>query len=250
MRHHMSSLSSTDYFLERSYMRPIFIILLITVFFFSASARENSSLEIAKDTLKAHGGEKLLKMRTMVLKGAGTVTAPGSNQIIPITFVIVLSNDKYRFDLDGGLVFNFKQIFDGEEAFTSMDGVNVAPINLTGLPLLTKIEESGFVVSELPDKLKNQKKGFRVTSPQGYYTDFIIDEKTSLVKEYGGKYEVNGRPGSTSVEIQKYREVEGVMLPEKYLQRIESGQFSSYGDFKAKEILVNIPVDAGLFAKP
>jgi hypothetical protein len=230
-------------------MKYSLVILLLVTLVFSVSAREDSPLEMAKATLKAHGGEKFLKMQTMVLRGSGTVTAPGSNQIIPVKFVIVLSNDKYRFDLDGGSFFFFKQIFNGEQAFTSMDGVNVAPVNLVGLPVLAKIEESGFAVSELPEKLK-KKKGFRVTAPQGYYTDFVVDEKTSLVKEFSGKYEVNGRTGNTSVEIRKYREVEGVMLPEKYLQLIESGQFSSNADFTAKEILVNIPVDGGVFAQP
>jgi hypothetical protein len=227
-------------------MKRIRLVLLLLLAF-SVSARANTAKEMAKATLKAHGGENLTKMQTLVLRGSGTVTSPGSVQTIPVNFVIVLANERYRFDLNGIPVFNFKQIFNGTVSSTSMDGVNVAPVNLVGLPVLAKIEAEGVVISELPEKLKAKKKGFRVTSPEGFYTDFIIDEKTSLVKEYSGKYEVNGIGGHTAVSIEKYREVEGVMIHEKYSQKIETGQFSSYGEFTAKEILVNTAVSDDVF---
>lgn len=231
-------------------MKYILLIFLLITCFFSGMAQDASPLEMAKATLKAHGGENFLKMQSMVLRGTGTVTAPGTIQQIPVKFTIVLSKEKYRFDLDGAAFFLFKQIFNGEQVFTSMDGINVPPIDLVGLPVLTKIEESGFSVSELPEKLKKKKKGFRITTPQGFYTDFVVDEKNSLVKEFSGKYQINGMEGNTSVEIQKYREVNGIMLPEKYLQLFESGQFSSNGNFTAKEMMINMPVDDGVFAKP
>jgi hypothetical protein len=127
-----------------------------------------------------------------------------------------------------------------------MAGISLPPMNRLGLPLLTKLDDTGFVVSGLPEKLK-KKKGFRITSPEGYYTDFIVDEKTLQVKEYESSYEVNGRTVTTSVAVSKYRDVEGVLLNERFSQRLDMGQFTSYADFKAKEILVNSEVRDDVF---
>ena len=99
----------------------------------------------------------------------------------------------------------------------------------------------GFIVVPLRDKLKS-KKGFRVTSPEGYYTDFIVDDKTNLVKSYESSYSINGRDVTTSVEIDKTRNVDGVFIPEKYAQRFDLGALTVYSEFKAKEILVNSKV--------
>ncbi len=230
-------------------MKKVLMIPLFAIFALCVSAQENPSLEIAKNTLKAHGGEKLVQMKTMVIRGTGTVTQPGGIQIIPVTFAIVLSNEQYRFDLNGAPVFNFKQISDGKTTFSSMEGVSLPPINLIGLPVLAKIGEKGFVVLDLPEKLK-KKKGFRVTTADGTYTDFIIDEKTSLVKEYRSTYKVNGREATTVVEIDKYRNVDGAIINEKFSQRLEIGQFSSFGEFNAKEMMVNGKIDGDVFSIP
>ena len=100
-------------------------------------------------------------------------------------------------------------------------------------------------VSALPDKSK--KKGFRITSPEGYYTDFFIDEKTNHIKSYEASYDYNGRKITTSVEIDKMREVSGVFVPERYAQRFDTGQFTIYANFKAKEILVDTEVADDVF---
>jgi hypothetical protein len=50
-----------------------------------------------------------------------------------------------------------------------------------------------------------------------------VDEKTGMVKGYESSYEINGRAVSTSVEIAKVREVEGVKVPERFAQRFDLG---------------------------
>ena len=93
-----------------------------------------------------------------------------------------------------------------------------------------------------------KKYGFRITAPEGFYTDFFIDEKTGLIKSYESEYEMRGRTITTSVEINKVRDVDGVKVPERYAQRFETGQLTIYADFKAKEILVNSVVADKIFS--
>jgi hypothetical protein len=109
------------------------------------------------------------------------------------------------------------------------------------------MEQQGYIVAALPDKSK-KRTGFRITSPEGYFTDFFVDEKNGEVKEYEAAYDFNGRNVTTSVEIKKLRDVDGVKVPEKYYQRFELGFATIYADFKAKDILVNSEVADDVFA--
>lgn len=206
---------------------------------------DNASLDLAKMTVTAHGGDNLKKMKTLDVRGSVEVTTTQFPQAIPATFATIFSGDKYRLEITNPFQ-PLKQVYDGERTSSSINGFDFPPINRLGLPLLQHIDEKMFVVSALPEKLK-KKKGFRITSPEGYYTDFFVDDKTAQIKGYESSYNLNGREVTTSVEIDKFRTVEGVVLPEKYSQRFDLGQLTVYANFKAKEILVNTPVAESLF---
>ena len=120
------------------------------------------------------------------------------------------------------------------------------PLDKIGMELLRKINEKDYTVSALPEKWK-KKKGFRITSPEGFYTDFFIDEKTGQVKGYEASYDIKGKTITTAVEIDKIREVDGVKVPERYAQRFETGTLTVYADFKAKSIMVNSPLADDIF---
>lgn len=207
---------------------------------------DSTPLELAKATLLAHGGDKFKNAKTIVMRGSVEVTAPNSTQTLPAGFAIIMAGERYRFDISAPPILNFQQISDGQQTYSSMAGVVLPPMNRLGLPMLAKIGEQGFVVSALPEKLK-KKKGFRITSPEGYYSDFIIDEKTLQVKEYESSYDFNGHTATTSVSISKYRDVDGVLLNERFSQRLDMGTITSYADFKAKDILVNSEVADDVF---
>lgn len=212
-----------------------------------AVAQTSSATAQAKATLAAHGGEKLVNMKSLVLRGSAELTAESSSQTIPAAFAIVQEGKKFRFDIQSPF-FNFQQIFDGRQHFSSVGGFNF-PIDKTGLGVLVNIDQPGFAVSDLPEKFK-KKKGFRLTTPEGFYTDFIIDEKTNQVKEFESSYEVNGYELTTSVAVDKYREVEGVLVNEKFSQRLQTRQGTFYAGFKAKDILINSDVGADVFVLP
>ncbi len=201
-------------------------------------------LDLAKMALAAHGGDKFKNMKTLVVRGTADVSGSPSTTF-PATFATIYAGDKYRLEITNPLQ-PFKQIYDGQETYSSINNFTLPPINRLGLPLLPKIEDKGFAVSALPD-LKKKKTGFRITSPEGFYTDFFVDDKTGEVKGYEASYEINGRAVTTAVEIDKLREVEGVKIPEKYAQRLETGSFTVYVAFKAKEITVNSTIPDDIF---
>lgn len=205
----------------------------------------SSPLELAKATVAAHGGDKLRNMKSLVLRGSVDVTGAFS-MVIPATFMLAISGDKYVFELNNPIQ-PLKQISDGKQ--TSSSGYQLPPVTSLGFPLLPKIGEAGYVIAGLPEARKN-KKGFRVTTADGFYTDFFIDEKTSQIKGYESAYDVDGRIVTTSVEIDEFQTVEGVIVPKRYSQRFDLGEITAYGNFKTKEILVNSQIEDSVFAIP
>ena len=211
----------------------------------SAVSNSKTPLELAKATIVAYGGDKFKSMKTLVVRGTADVSgSPAAT--FPATFAMILSGDKYRLEVTNP-VQPFKQTYDGQQTSSSLNGFSLPPINRLGFPLLQRVEEKDFTVSALPEKSK-KKNGFRITAPEGYYTDFFIDEKTGMVKSYESEYEIRGRAITTSVQIDKVREVDGVKIPERYAQRFDLGQVTIYADFRAKEILVNSAVTDSIFA--
>ncbi len=208
-------------------------------------SKNASPLELARATLKIYGGDKFKDMKTLVVRGTADVSGSPTTTF-PATFATIYAGEKYRLEISNPFQ-PFKQIFDGQTTSSSVRGFELPPLNRLGLPLLPKIDAKDFAVSALPEKNK-KKSGFRITAPEGFYTDFVIDEKTGMIKSYESSYEINGRNVTTSVEIDRVREVDGVKVPELYAQRFDIGQFVVYVDFKAKEILVNSPVADELFS--
>lgn len=207
---------------------------------------ENSADELAKKAVMAHGGDKLKNMKNLIISGGINVTTSFSAQSFPGTFNMVFAGDKYRLEINS--IQSFKQIYDGQQTFSSMGAsFSMPPINKIGLPVLAKIGEQGYTVSALPEKL-SKKSGFRVTTPEGYFTDFILDAKTNQVKEYESAYQISGREVTTSVAIDKYREIDGVLVNEKFAQRFDMGQVGTiYAEFKAKDVLVDSKLDDDIF---
>jgi hypothetical protein len=213
-----------------------------------ASANKfDAEIALAKLALEAHGGSKLKAMKTLIVLGSVDVTTSAMAQAIPATFVTIFSNDKYRIEIANPFQ-PFKQIYDGTQTSSTLrGGFTLPPINKLGFPLLPRIGETGFIITSLPED-KKKKKGFRMTSPDGYHTDFFLDEKSNQIKGYDSSYDLNGRTVTTSVEIDKLRVVDGVTVPEKYSQRFDTEQLTIYASFKAKDILVNSQVADDVFA--
>jgi hypothetical protein len=202
--------------------------------------------DLAKAALTAHGGEKLKQMRSLLMRGSVDLNV--NNQSIPATFYTVISGDKYSFEINNPFQ-PLKQVYDGHQTFSTIRGFSLPPITSLGFPLLPKVGENGFVISPVGD-LKKKKKGFRITTPDGFYTDFFVDEKTGQIKGYESSYEVSGRSVTTSVEIDEFQTVDGIVVPKKYSQRFDLGQMTAYASFKIKEILINSTIADDVFDMP
>ncbi len=205
-----------------------------------------SPLDIAKTALLVHGGEKLKKIKSLVMKGSVDLSFNG--QGIAGAFSTAFSGDKYFFEINNPLQ-PLKQVYDGQQTYSSIPGFSLPPVTSLGFPLLPRIGDTGYVITALGDG-KKKKKGFRVTTPEGFYTDFFINEKTGLVRSYESSYEVSGRVITTSVEIDEYETVDGIVVPKKYSQRFDLGQLTAYASFKTKTILVNSAIEAEAFSIP
>jgi len=198
----------------------------------------------AKAAFDAHGGAKLKSIKTLVIKGGVDVTV--QTQSLPGGFSTVISGDKYILDIQTTFQ-SIKQTFDGTNTISSLNGITLPPVTTLGFPLLPRLGDNGYVVSPVPVG-KRKGKGFRLTAPDGFYTDFYLDEKTGLISSYESAYEMDGRTFTTSIAVDKYRIVDGVTVPERYSQRFDLGPITAYANFKAKDILINSKIDDSVFS--
>lgn len=205
-----------------------------------------AEIALAKLALEAHGGEKLRTMKTLISRGSVDITTSAFNQAIPATFVVILAKEKYRFEIANPFQ-PVKQVFDGVNTSTTIQGgMTLPPVTRLGFPLLPMVGQQGFIITSLPEG-KKKAKGFRMTSPDGYYTDFYVNEKTNQIKGYDSSYDIGGRIVTTSVEIDAFRIVDGITVPDKYAQRFDTEQVTVYALFKTKEILINKEVADDVF---
>lgn len=224
--------------------KSIFAILIVLFVATFISANDLDHQVAAKKAFEAHGGEKLKSMRSLVVRGSAEIS--GSPQVtFPATFSTIFSGDKYLLEITNPFQ-PLRQVSDGNSTQSSLPGFSLPPVTRLGLPMLQRIGDEGFKVEPLPEKFK-KRPGFRVVSPEGFYTDFLVDAKTGAIKSYESAFEIDGRLVSTSVEVDRVRDVDGVKIPERYSQRLELGQFTVYVTFRATEILVNSEMDTSIF---
>jgi len=201
----------------------------------------STPIELARAALAAQGGDKFKNVKSMMLIGSADLYAPNSASSIPGKFVIVTVGDKVRIEIDARPIFNFKQVYDGQQSYSSMPGVQMPPASKFGLPVLAKFDQPGYTVSALPDKKK--LRGFRVVDAEGNTTDFYVDLATARVMQYLTPY--NGYTFGT--ENSKFKEVEGVLIPFSFSQRLEMQQGAFFAEYKVKEVKLNQPIGDDVF---
>ena len=194
---------------------------------------ESTPLDLAKAAFTAQGGEKFRAVQNMMLRGSVSLYPPNSPQSIPGSFSIVTANDKLRMEIDARPIIVFKQIFDGEQSYSSMPGVEVPPLSKFGLGVLTKFDQPGYKVSTIPNKKK--LRGFRIADPEGYTTDFYIDATNGRVMEFFLMY--GGYTFGTANS--KFKEVDGVLIPFSFSQRFEMPQGAFFAEYSVKEAKLN-----------
>jgi hypothetical protein len=206
-----------------------------------AISATSTPIELARSALAAQGGDKFKNLKSMMLIGSADLYAPNSASSIPGKFVILTAGDKVRIEIDARPIFNFKQVYDGQQSYSSMPGVQMPPASKFGLPVLAKFDQPGYIVSALPDKKK--LRGFRIVDSEGNTTDFYVDPATARVMQYLTPY--NGYTFGT--ENSKFKEVEGVLIPFSFSQRLEMQQGAFFAEYKVKEVKLNQPIGDDVF---
>lgn len=210
----------------------------------SAITATTAPLDLARAALAAHGGEKFKTLKSLILRGSVDLYAPNSTQPRPGNFIIVTAGDKARVEVDASPIIAFKQIDDGERSYSSLPNVQLPPLSRFGMNVLGKIDQSGFTVTAIPDKKKH--RGFRIADAEGYATDFYIDPANGRVMSFLINY--NGYVFGT--EHKKFKDVEGVLIPSNFSQRLEMTQGAFFADYNVKDIKLNNPLGDDVFAMP
>jgi len=205
---------------------------------------ESTPMELAKAAFTAQGGEKFRAVQNMMLRGSVSLYPPNSPQSIPGAFSIVTANDKLRIEIDARPIMVFKQIYDGQQSYSSLPNVEVPPLSKFGLSVLSKFDQPGYKVSEIPNKKK--LRAFRIADPEGYATDFYIDATNGRVMEFFLTY--NGATFGTANS--KFKEVDGVLIPFSFSQRFEMPQGAFFAEYNVKEVKLNQNLGEDAFAIP
>ena len=174
--------------------------------------------DLARAAFMAQGGEKFRSVQNMFLRGSVSLYPPNSIQSIPGAFSIVTAGEKLRMEIDARPAIVFKQIYDGQQSFSSMPGVEVPPLTKFGLGALRSYDKPGYKITAIADKKK--QRGFRIVDPDGYTTDFYIDPANGRVMSFLLYY--NGFTFGT--DNTKFKEIEGVLVPFSFSQRFEMPQ--------------------------
>jgi hypothetical protein len=204
----------------------------------------STPIELARAALAAQGGEKFKNLKSMMLAGTVDIYAPGSAQSIPGKFIWITAGERLRIELDARPIILFRQIYDGQRSYTSIPGLQLGVPKSFGLALLTKFDQPGYTVSALPDKKK--LRGFRIADAEGHGTDFFVDPTTGRVMTYRISY----KQYTFATENTKMDEVEGVLVPYKFTQKLEMPQGTFFAEFKVKDAKINQPVADDVFAIP
>jgi hypothetical protein len=205
---------------------------------------ETSPLDLARAAFAAQGGEKFRSLQNMILRGSVQLYPPNSVQSIPGSFSLVTAGSKLRMEIDARPAITFKQIYDGQQGYSSMPNMDMPPLTKFGLGALSRFDQTGYQISAIADKKK--QRGFRLVDPEGYTTDYYLDTKTGRVMSYFLYY-----GGVTlGTENSKFKEVEGVLVPFSFSQRLEMPMGAFFVEFSVKDVKMNQPLGDDAFVIP
>lgn len=200
----------------------------------------STPVELARAALAAQGGDKFKNLKNIWIVGEVNLYAPNSSFPQPGKFSMVTAGPKMRLDVESP-AFKFKQIFDGQQSYSSMPGVQTPPADKFGLFVLTKYDQPGYTVSALPNEKK--LRAFRIVDTEGHTTDFYIDPVTARVIKFVSPY--NGYTFGT--ENSKFKEIDGVLIPFNFTQRLEMAMGAFFADYKVKDVELNQELSDDVF---
>ena len=204
-------------------------------------------------TIKAHGGDAFLNVKSIVLKGKGELSDPtgqfpGALPIETLTITLV-SPDKVRADLASGFPISLgSEGGEGGEWMTLAGAAQKAPAGVSSalnpVKLLRDAYTKNYPVSALPkDATAPDETGYAVTNPEGRIIRVYVDPATNLAV----RMVLPAKTGDVIVLLGKYKDTQGVQLPGTL--KVIQGKVT-YLNLTFTDMTVNTPVDASIFARP
>src|SRR5262245_47394021 len=99
---------------------------------------ESTPKDLARAAFMALGGEKFRSVQNMMLRGSVQLYPPNSVQSIPGSFSLVTAGDKLRMEIDARPAIVFKQIYDGDQSYSSLPNVTLPPLTKFGWGALSR----------------------------------------------------------------------------------------------------------------
>jgi zinc protease len=217
--------------------------------------------------IKAHGGDAFLNVKTIHVKGKGTLTPPGGQggglKLNVDSLNLTLNRpDKARLALTtaiGDVILGVPGGTATPWLSNPLQGVQDAPPGIASLiglfnpgQSLGAALQNGYAVRALsatdngkPITSADGKAllGFSITDDRGNTTDLYADSQTNLVRRLA----VHSPQGDLIVTLSDYHSTDGVQLPGAL--RLDQGPITLF-DFTLNSYELNKPVDEKLFARP
>lgn len=204
-------------------------------------------------TIKAHGGDAFLKVKSIVLKGKGELSDPtgqfpGSLPVETLTITLV-SPDKVRADLAAGFPISIgTEGGDKGEWMTLAGAPQAAPGGVSSalnpVKLLRDAYTNNWPVAALPkDAGAANEEGYAITAPDNRVINVFADPTTHVAS----RVVLPSKQGNVTVLMGKYKPVQGVHLPGT-LKVVQNKV--TYLDLTFTDMTVNVPVDSTIFAMP
>ena len=200
-------------------------------------------MELARAAYVAQGGDKFRDLKSMVLSGSVDLYAPNSVQSLPGKFVIVTAGERSRIEIQSP-VFTYRQISDGVRTFTSVPQMELPPPSKFGINVLMKYDQPGYIVTALPDD--KTQRAFRISDTEGNTTEFFVDRETGRVMSFLIPY----KGYTLGVENKTLKEVDGVLVPYSFVQRLELQQGAFFAEYKVKDVKLDQPFTDDVFEIP
>lgn len=200
-------------------------------------------MDLARAAYAAQGGDKYRDLKSMVMTGSVDLYAPNSLQFITGKFAIVTAGERSRTELQSP-VFNLRQISDGTRTYSSIAQMQMPPPTKFGISVLMKYDQPGYVVTALPDNKK--LRAFRITDPDGNTTDFFISPVNARVMTFTIPY----RGLTFGVDFKSFKEIDGVLVPSSFTERLEMREGAAFADFKVKDVKLNQEIADDMFEIP
>ncbi len=203
-------------------------------------------------TVKAHGGDAFLNLKSMVLKGKGELTdptgqLPGAIPIETLTLTIVMP-DKVRADLGAGFPIAF-----GTEGGNSAEWLTVAGMEqaapaglgsaLNPIKLLRDAYTQNYPTRPLPKSGNGAETGYVITTDKGVAVRVYVDPATNLAT----RMVLPTKTAQVIVLMGSYQTAKGVKIPGTL--KVSQGNMTLL-DLTFTDIAVNTTVDNAIFAKP